>query len=190
MNMKTNKTKAIVRKARSTSLALGANRAEKPVLTDSMEPSLRVKKILVPVDFSGESKKALKYAQAFAHQFGAGIILLHVVEAVIYPGDLGYGSMVLPEVTETLQENGKTRLEMLAKEESASGLKIRTRVRMGSAFNEITLAAKEENVDLIVIATHGYTGLKHVFLGSTAERVVRYAPCPVLTVRVRGHELV
>ncbi len=63
-------------------------------------------------------------------------------------------------------------------------------MRLGSAYHEICAAAKDEEVDLIIIATHGHTGLKHVVLGSTAERVVRHAPCPVLTVRVHEHEFV
>ena len=188
--MKTKKTKSVIPKVMPVRRSSGLARRARVTVKTLPESALRVKKILVPTDFSAESKKALNYAQAFAQQLGSALVLLHVVETLVYPGELGYGSMVLPEMTATLQENGKTRLEMLAKEELSPSIPVRTEVRVGTAFNEITAAAKEHNVDLIVLATHGYTGLKHVLLGSTAERVVRYSPCPVLTVRVRGHEFI
>lgn len=146
--------------------------------------SLKLSKILVPVDFSEESKKALNYGLGFARQFGATLVLLHVVEVIVYPGEIGYGSFMPPMTEETLAANAKARLETMAKEITLP-TPVQTLVRLGSPFTEIVAAAKDEDLDLIVIATHGYTGLKHVLLGSTAERVVRHAPCPVLTVRVR-----
>lgn len=170
-------------------------RSDEPLLEKSAAASrgssspLRLKEILVPVDFSDFSTKALKYALAFADQFGARITLLHVVEPVVYPENY----MVVPsvlEMTDNLVASARPRLDELGREQIGNRAPFDTIVRMGRAYAEIAAAARELGVDLIVIATHGYTGLKHVLLGSTAERVVRHAPCPVLTVRDPEHEFV
>src|SRR5689334_13905417 len=125
--------------------------------------------ILVPVDFSAHSKKAFNYALAFARQFGAKLFLLHVVEPVIYPSELGY----IPIEMEALQQNvlasATERLKTMAAADLPSDLPAERLVRLGAPYLEITAAARELKVDLLVIATHGYTGLKHVVLGSTAE---------------------
>ena len=144
--------------------------------------------VLVPVDFSPHSQKAFHYALAFARQFSAKLFLLHVVEPVIYPSELGY----IPIEMEALQQNvlasATERLRAMAAADLPPDLPSERLVRIGAPYLEITTAARELKVDLLVIATHGYTGLKHVLLGSTAERVVRHAPCPVLTVREREHD--
>jgi nucleotide-binding universal stress UspA family protein len=150
---------------------------------------LRIKSILVPIDFSSPSKKALSYAVPFAEQFGAKLTLLHVVEPVPTP-DFARTYPVLVE-NDKLMAASKAQLELLMKQE-AIGLRIveQTLVRQGRSFYEITDAARTFKVDLIIIATHGYTGFKHALLGSTTERVVRHAPCPVLVVREREREFV
>ena len=146
---------------------------------------LRMEKILVPLDFSKASRKALKYAVPFAEQFGAKVVLLHVVEPVVYPAtDLGY--LAIDETA--LIDSAKKTMNQLAKNAIKSRLLERTLVRTGKPYQEIVATARGLKVDLIVISTHGYTGLRHAMLGSTAERVVRYAPCPVLTVREHEHE--
>lgn len=153
-------------------------------------PRLRLKRILVPVDFSPPSRKALPYALSFAAQFDAEIILLHVVEPAIYPTEMGYVPVEIETLYQTMHQSTSEKLAELARAQVPAAIPSRTMVRVGAPFQEITLAAQELDVDLIVIATHGYTGLKHVFMGSTAERVVRHAPCPVLTVREREHDFV
>ncbi|MFO1499475.1 MAG: universal stress protein [Verrucomicrobiota bacterium] len=154
----------------------------------ALNPScLQLKRILVPVDFSECSDKALRYAQKFAEQFGSQIVLLHVIQPMVYPSEFGYPPPVVDTIDETMREKVVSRLSTLA-----SGISAATEalVRMGQPYHEITTAAEELDVDLIIIPTHGRTGLKHVVLGSTAERVVRHAPCPVLTVREREHDFI
>lgn len=146
-------------------------------------PPFRMKKILVPVDFSACSQKALQFALPFAEEFGAQIILLHVVEPVFVPESMMMTAPELPELGATLVTTAREKLARLGEQAVPAGIKVHTIVRVGRPYQEIIDAARTEDADLIVIATHGYTGLKHVFLGSTAERVVRHSPCPVLTVR-------
>jgi nucleotide-binding universal stress UspA family protein len=148
---------------------------------------LAIKEILVPIDFSRPAKKALRYAVAFATQFGAKLTLVHVVEPVAM---LDLVSPLLME-NDKVMRAAKSRLDLLCKQTGIdSGSVAKTLVRSGTPFKEITDAARTLKVDLIVIATHGYSGLKHAMLGSTAERVVRHASCPVLIVREREHEFV
>lgn len=153
---------------------------------DLIPALLKIKSILVPIDFSDTAKKALRYAERLAQQFGAKITLLHVIEPVAAL-DVAYHPLMLE--TAEVKESARKRVDGLARQMRLSPkLLERTLVRYGSPFAEITEAARTLKVDLIVVSTHGYTGLKHVLLGSTAERVVRHAPCPVLTVREKQHE--
>jgi len=150
---------------------------------------LRIKSILVPIDFSASSKKALEYAVPFARQFGAKLTLLHVVEPVATP-DFANSFPLMME-NDKVKAASRGQLEHIIKEQAiATKLVEKTLVRFGRSFHEIADAARTLKVDLIIISTHGYTGLKHALLGSTTERVVRHAPCPVLVVREREHEFV
>jgi universal stress protein A len=147
----------------------------------------KVKSILVPIDFSKPSKKALLYAVPLAEQFGAKITLLHVVEPLA-TADLVY--FPVPMEYDRVIKAMKVKLDLLAKDAEIDPNLVRTLIRYGSPFREITDAAKGLKVDLIIISTHGYGGLKHALLGSTTERVVRHAACPVLVVREGEHEFV
>lgn len=140
-------------------------------------------KILAPIDFSVESKRAILYAVEFARQFGASITLLNVVEPLVYPSDVGYGPVVVQVPNQGAIKKARVRLSALAKKQVDGKLLAETVVVTGSPWFEITEAAKALEIDLIVIGTHGYTGLDHALMGSTAEKVVRHAPCPVLIVR-------
>ena len=150
--------------------------------------AFRLKHILVPVDFSECSRKALRYALPFARQFGSGITLLHVVETAYVMGEFGvadYAAMAADLSTEA-----ERQLRRMADAEIGPAAACNILVRPGRPATEIAEAARELAADLIVIATHGRTGLKHVLLGSVAENVVRHAPCPVLTVREHEREFV
>jgi len=162
---------------------------QKEVIT-LVPATMKLKSILVPTDFSSSAGKALHYALSFAEQFGATITLLHVVEPAVYPTELGYIPVEIDALYKTMNTSARERLAKFATEQVPPPFRASTLVRVGTPYHEITTAAKELGVDLIVIATHGYTGLKHVLLGSTAERVVRHAPCPVLTVRERERDFV
>ena len=140
---------------------------------------LRIQSILVPTDFSAPSLKALRSAEELAEQFGAKLILLNVIEPIGPTPDFAYNPMVLDN--EAIVAGAQKNLKKFAAKEGLDG--VPAYVRQGVPYHEISQAATELKADLICIATHGYTGLKHVFMGSTAERVVRHAPCPVLVVR-------
>lgn len=149
-------------------------------------PSLQVQTILVPVDFSACSGRALTYAIAFARQFKASITLMHVVE-LNYMGT-GLGEIEVPLLENELRENASRQLDRLLETVVREGVTAEAQIRLGRPWHEMTEAARTMGADLVIMGTHGYTGLKHVLMGSTAERVVRHAPCPVLIVREREHE--
>jgi nucleotide-binding universal stress UspA family protein len=144
---------------------------------------LEIKKILVPIDFSDYSKSSLKYAVSFATIFKAEIILVYVVEPVIYPPDFSMGQIAIPSVNPEWDIKAKEELEKLARAEIPEGIKVSFVIKTGKPFLEIIDTAAEENADIIIIATHGHSGVEHILFGSTAEKVVRKAPCPVLTLR-------
>jgi universal stress protein A len=172
----------------SGEVILEVGRRDEPLLAAGTNADFRIKSILVPVDFSDCSRKALEYAVPLANQHHAAITLLHVVASPVYNtaeygGGVNYGALE-SEMRTTAQE----KLEALRKQEVGGEIAGDAVVRTGSATAEIIAAAKEMSADLIVISTHGHSGLKHVLLGSVAEHVVRRAPCPVLVVREREQE--
>jgi nucleotide-binding universal stress UspA family protein len=142
-----------------------------------------IRKVLIPIDFSDYSKKALGYCVDFAKKFNAEITLVYVIEPAIYPADLSMGQMVIPQPEIDHTENSKKELEELAKTEIGNQLSYNTTVKTGKPFIEIIETASEIDADLIIMSTHGHTGVEHLLFGSTAEKVVRKAPCPVLTLR-------
>jgi nucleotide-binding universal stress UspA family protein len=143
----------------------------------------RLRTILAPVDFSENSAQALDYVRAFATQFDAQVVLAHIVEPTIIPDSFGIVPPSYQEISDQLATSAADRLEKLAGTALPGRESVKTVVRTGRASWEIVRLAAEVGADLIIITTHGYTGLKHVLMGSTAELIVRHAPCPVLTVR-------
>jgi universal stress protein A len=160
---------------------------DESVLDRPQHRTLRLKKILVPIDFSPPSKNAFKYAVRFAEEFGGELTLLYVLE----PESMT-GFMAIPEATAFVESDivaaGKNLRSLIASVRNGKIERPHWKVRAGLPSHEIVEVAKEMDVDLIVVATHGYTGWKHFCIGSTAERVVRAAPCPVLVVREKEHE--
>ncbi len=146
------------------------------------------KSILVPTDFSASSFKALDYAYTLSDLFGAKLTLAHIVVPVAAP-DLVYGPVAWDE-TEAMK-SAKVRLKEIHEERASSkSSRPRILVRRGHPYTEIDQIAKDIRSDLIVVSTHGHSGLRHLLLGSIAERVVRHAPCPVLVVRENEHEFI
>jgi universal stress protein A len=145
---------------------------------------LRLQKILVPIDFSTASQNAFECALRLGEKFGGELTLLHVVA----PTSLARCS----EHTKTESCSGKCQAEklrpLIAMAQDRIDEPIKWIIRAGTPSFEIVEAAKEIDADLIVIATHGYTGWKHFCIGSTAEHVVRAAPCPVFVVREKEHQ--
>jgi len=166
---------------------LGAKESQIPVKAEQPSPVFKVKRLLVPVDFSDCSNKALQYAFPFARQFGANLTLLYVIQPYVPVPETMAVDWDL--IATRMREDGQTELDKL-RQSLDPDIKVETALRVGSPEVEIVNAAKELNIDLIVLSTHGRTGLGHVFLGSTTERVVRHAGCPVLVVREREHEFV
>ena len=145
-------------------------------------PVFKLRRILVPVDFSHCSKKALKYAIPFAEQFDAELTLLHLVQRHVESAE----ALVVPiESVEEIQKDLETLRATIG-----DAVPSRALVRMGDPAIGIIAVAKELKIDLIILSTHGRTGLERVLLGSTAEKVVRHAGCPVLIVREHEHEFV
>ena len=140
-------------------------------------------RILVPLDFSLPSKRAMRFAREWASLFGAKVCLLHVLDPVSMTGEFGIAP--LGTVQRTYASRAKAALAELARAEFPDSIPVTVAVRKGKAFDQIAAVARDLRADLIIIATHGYTGLKHVLLGSTAERVARHSPCPVLILRRR-----
>jgi nucleotide-binding universal stress UspA family protein len=148
-------------------------------------------RILVPTDFSKFSANALTYGTAFAEKFGAELYLLHVVQdlALFIPEAVLVVPPVLPPVEQFLTA-ARAALDRVIAGLNLPGVTVHPAVSEGTPFDEIIRFAREKDIDLIVMGTHGHTGLAHILMGSVAEKVVRKAPCPVLSVRHPEHEFV
>lgn len=151
---------------------------------------LEVRRILVPVDFSDAARVVLDYAVDVARDRGAEVVLAHVVGLPVASFDPSFGAAADPRMLADLQAGAEKALaELAALVEAAPGVTVGTKVLTGTPSREIVREAREGGYDLVVIGTHGRTGLRHVFLGSVAENVVRLCPCPVLTLRLKGFEI-
>jgi nucleotide-binding universal stress UspA family protein len=151
---------------------------------------LEINKILVPTDFSDYSRYALRYAEAFARSFGAKLILFHSCEhSVLGAGTEAYHFSV-PEYMAEVEKNEKLRLEEWAAELGKHEIEVEPLFSVGTAYAAIVEAAREKEVDMIILATHGRKGVSHLVFGSTAEKVVRMSPCPVLTIKYPEHEFI
>ncbi len=144
-----------------------------------------MRKILCSADFSKASEAAFPYAKVLALNGGAEVYLLHVIEPYILPIEYGLAPMPYAEIEDEIKTNTTAQLEKIAKK-YFRGVKTKTLIRWGLVSSTILDLTKREKIDLIVMGTHGRTGLSHVFLGSTAEKIVRLASCPVLTVRSKA----
>ena len=144
----------------------------------------------MPVDFSKYSLYALKYASSFAKEYKAKLYIMNVID--VYLHDPAYFAPFISDkpIVEDFIEKARNHIEEVVLSQIPKGVEAEVVVREGKPFVEIVRFAKKEAVDLIVIATHGRTGLSHAMLGSVAEKVVRKAPCPILSVRHPEHEFI
>jgi len=148
---------------------------------------IELKKILAPTDFSPHSERSMRYACRLAERLGSELHLLHVLSEVIPTGPDPLLMPVLPqEFYNENEDRAREVLKKLLKPEWGAPGSVVTAVQWGGPVEAIVDYATEQEIDLVVIATHGRTGLSHVLLGSVAERIVREAPCPVLTIRDRN----
>jgi universal stress protein A len=140
---------------------------------------MNIRHILAPTDFSQLSKQAVTYAFELAQNVDAKLSLLHVIEVPVYAIEVS-----LP--LEDLEQDARRELSRLLPEAESAHVAVTRLVEMGVPSQKILETAAAEQVDMIVMATHGRAGLSHLIMGSVAERVVRTAPCPVLTIRPPG----
>ena len=152
---------------------------------------IEIKKILCPVDFSESSENALRYALVLAKAHDASLDLYHVLELPAYsvPGDSEFAGLSF-EYMKDVEQICTKRLNDMAREIREEHAKVMTTIESGEPFSSIIRKARKDEADLIVMGTHGRTGLQHVLIGSVAEKVVRKSPCPVLTVKHPEHEFV
>lgn len=141
-----------------------------------------MQKLLVPVDLSGFSEKSVEYAAKLARLTRGTMTLLTIIEDVLPYYELLPIAYPPPDYFATLKETAETKLAKLI-EKHAPDIKTEVQVRRGTPTNEIIETAKSGGHDLIVMASHGHSGLEHALLGSVTEKVLRKAPCPVLVVR-------
>ncbi|HEV2970978.1 MAG TPA: universal stress protein [Pirellulales bacterium] len=154
---------------------------------------IHIKNVLVPTDFSEPSDVALRYGKAFAESFQAALHLIHVLDesALVYPWTSPDGTPIALGAARSEMENMvKDRLSKILSDAEREKYSARVSTLCGSPFMEIVAYAKAQSIDLIVMGTHGRGPIAHMLMGSVAEKVVRKAPCPVLTVRHPEHEFI
>jgi universal stress protein A len=178
--MKTrNETPTLFRTSRSRLELTG-----RPSTKASTLAPVTLRRILVATDFSEASLNALRCAVRFARPFNAALYLVHVIKKPSFVHGLENVPLVLPEAKRA--KIVRIKLASLAKAEISKALPLATGVYFGEPSREIVALARQVEADLIVLATQGRTGLPRMLLGSTAEQVIRHAPCPVLVVRERA----
>jgi nucleotide-binding universal stress UspA family protein len=145
---------------------------------------IKFKKILYPTDFSESSLEALRYAVSLAKDYKAKLILMHVINEQIFSEGLNLPRVSAPEALgQEMEAEAGRQLRMLIPADQRQGLDSEMVIRSGMPFLEVIRYAEANGVDLIVIGTHGRSGMEHIIFGSTAEKVLRKATCPVLSVR-------
>ena len=156
---------------------------------------LSVKKLLCPTDFSEPSYKGIKAASIMAKHFAAELIVAYVIKPMPTYSSPGFESVVggtshfnVAEYLKEIEGEAKKSLDRVLEEMVPDSIASRSAILHGEAAEEIVDLAREEKVDAIVIATHGYTGFRHFISGSVAEKVVRLATCPVLTIPAHDHK--
>jgi nucleotide-binding universal stress UspA family protein len=148
-----------------------------------------VTRILVPLDFSEHANNGLRHAKELADTYDAKLDLLHVVEEIVQPAFYEIAGVLPEKVTAARKDKSAEEMERLFREAAGPDVSVDYHVIVGKASRDIVEFAREEDVDLIAIATHGLTGVKHLLLGSVTEKVVRMAPCPVFTVKSFGRSI-
>jgi universal stress protein A len=145
---------------------------------------MELMKVLVPTDFSNHSDRAIQWGASLAGKYAAQMLLLHVIPPAVE--EVSARGSASEEAIMDLEAKVEARLYEIVSQELQESLPVGVKIAVGKPAEEILRVAHEEGVDLIVMGTHGHTGLTHVLLGSTAETVLRNAPCPVFTVRAEA----
>ncbi len=154
---------------------------------------MEIKTILVPVDFSEFTEKVLEHAVFFASCLNSRLVVLHVLQTFQINEAVTWMETFLPpqpekDLFDQLRQAAKLKLESIKSRYAGLGISIETRTEEGVPFVEIVRLAADENVDMIIMGSHGRTGIQHLLIGSVAEKVIRKAPCPVLCVKSRDFQ--
>ena len=151
---------------------------------------LKLNRILLPTDFSSYSQEATQYACGFVEKFDAQLHLMHVLEKLPSTTPAFGGGLALSSYVKESRQAAEKAMSQILDPDWHESHEVVCSIEEGTPFLAILRYAKQNDIDLIVMGTHGHSGLAHVLMGSVAERVVRKASCPVLTVRPSGHEFV
>ncbi|MDH3269432.1 MAG: universal stress protein [Ignavibacteria bacterium] len=154
------------------------------------KPVMKINNILVPIDFSNYSKSALTYATEIAQSYNAHLQVLHIIEETMHPAFSVTGKSSIFDLVPGIRDESRKRVDKMLEDIDSGKVKLNVYIQAGRAASDIIKFAKENSTDLIVIATHGLTGLEHMLLGSVAEKVVRMVHCPVFTVKSFGKQLI
>lgn len=157
---------------------------------------LLFKKILCPIDFSEPSYKALKAAEELADEFSAELIVVHVLSpaqafpsaSVTLPGEPATNEVFFDDMRDKIESHANESMKMTIEKRISRGINSRGVILNGSPAEEITGYAEDSHVSIIILGTHGFTGWRHILLGSVAEKVVRLSLCPVLTIPAHEEE--
>lgn len=144
---------------------------------------LAIDRILVPIDFSEHSELALAHALELARTYDAQLVLVHVVEDPSFPSFYGVGAVTLYGKTPDLEQRAHNALKAMATDLAEEDVSVETHVRKGRAASSILTVVDEHDIDMVVIASRGLSGVERVLLGSVAAKVTRRSPCPVLVVK-------
>lgn len=151
---------------------------------------IRLNRVMLPTDFSQQAAVATPYACELADKFDAELHLFHVLAQVASTTPAFGGGLALPANAKEPREHAEAALATQLDGDWRASHRVVEKIADGHAFVEIVRYAREQEIDLIIMGTHGRSGLVHALMGSVAERVVRKAPCPVLTVKPEGHQFV
>jgi nucleotide-binding universal stress UspA family protein len=158
--------------------------------TKELKPIKAYKNILVPIDFSDYSKNAISYAKEIAKAYDSQLQLLHIIEETKHPAFSLSGKSSIFDLVPNIEADSRKRIEEMFIEAPGPKAESTIYTKGGHAANDIINFASRNSSDLIVIATHGLTGIEHLLLGSVTEKVVRMAPCPVVTIKSFGKNLI
>lgn len=172
----------VVRKSKAPVFAV--REQERPV-----EPE-HARRILVPVDFSPNGWLSVAHAREVASVYGAQLVLMHVVEEFVPPGVYGLDTNPMRYISDEVEMRAREEMARISNKAKSPSVEVENYIVSGHAAREIVDFAKDKDIDLIVIATHGETTIEHVFVGSVADRVIHRAPCPVFVVKPHGKKLV
>ena len=145
--------------------------------------AVKISKILFATDFSESANHALSYAVDLMKKYNAKLLILHVIEPIITPVDFAWGTYNYPDIEKQVREFAEEKMKTLVFESLPDGCQCETEIILGKPWREVVTYSRENSIDLIVLASHGQSGISHAIFGSTAEKIIRKSSCPVFTIK-------